>query len=325
MYILKEGTTGWDGTDQATADAIKAALKGQGIAVRTKEEDTAFVQTQIDEAFGRRNTEIETTIQEVTGIQKNNGEKYYDFLKRAVSTKTTEITTLKAKIAELERAKPDSEQVRELKEQLETVKAAKETAERAASEELHKVRASAFSDRVDKVLEDAIGKLRPTWKKMSEDSTENEELIRDLIKIRKQKFLEEHTPHDSEGVIVFKGKDGKIIRNTTAGHPEGVDVLIKPLFETMINKGHAQGGTGSGDQGAAGAGAGGQGSGGAGAGAGKDWTKTKRPDGVKSQRSLMDHLRKVEKLEPNTEEFDKAYAALNKDETGKPLPFQEPT
>lgn len=317
-FILKEGTNGWDGTDQATADAIKAALKGQGLSIRTADEDETFAQAQIDDAFSRRNTEIEGNILEATGIPKNAGEKYLDYLKRATKTKADEVTALTAKVKELEKSNPESEAIKELKAQLKTVQDSAAAAKATYEKEISEIKASSFNDRVAKALDEQIGKL--VLKTYSEDAAENKRITDDLLKVAKEKFLSENKPHESEGVIVFKNKEGNIIRNGTSGHPESLDVLLKPSFDHLVNKGHQQGGAGSGNGGQGNPNPGGAG----GNGGAKDWKTIKLPSTVKSQLQLTDYLKKDHKLDETSKEFSDAFAALNKGEADKPLPFRAP-
>lgn len=304
-FIFKEGTTGGEGTDAAIEASITTWLTSKGLTVRTSTQDEQFTQAKIDEAFGRRNTELDTTILEATAVPKANGEKYYDYLKRAVGLKITESANLKREIEELKRSNPESDKIKELRDQLKTVMETSATLKADHEKELARLKSESFNDRVNKELDSAIGKLQ--FKKLSEDEAENKALTEDLVKVRKAKFLEEHTPHESDGRIVFKDKAGNIIRDRSNGHPELTDTLIKPAFETLISKGREQGGADSGGQGA--------GAGGAGGGSGaKDWKTIKRPDTIKSQVELTRWLSGQDhKLDPNSKEFSDAFAVLAKD------------
>jgi len=107
MVILKDGTTDLEGTDAATMKIILDGLEKQGHTVRTAEQDKSYVtvntQKAVDEAFQKRNQQLEDTIKEMTGIDKANAsEKYYDYFKRAIELKGTELTAVKAKVKEYE-------------------------------------------------------------------------------------------------------------------------------------------------------------------------------------------------------------------------------
>src|SRR6185295_3572229 len=107
MLIVKEGTNGFEGTDEATRKLILEGLGKEGLTVRTTAEDESYLKLNskklIDDAFQQRNQQLEDTIKQITGVEKANpGEKYYDYFTRAMSSKLEELKTMQAKVTEYE-------------------------------------------------------------------------------------------------------------------------------------------------------------------------------------------------------------------------------
>jgi hypothetical protein len=303
MFIIKEGTPAdkiGEGTDPQTEQAIQQFLTKKGYVLRTTDQEKSFLEThtqqQIDAAFSQRNTQLEQDIESLTGIKRNSNEKHYDFLKRAVSSRLTEVNDLKAKIADWEKKGGAGSEtiINDLKNQLAS---AQQTYQQALSEKetaLNELNKKFFGTQLNSTWDQSLSKLRPMF-------TESP-LIDDAVDARRRRFFDEHEAIESNGQIVFKKKsDGKILISTADGKPKSADEIVKELYKDLIDKKRQQGGSGS-----SGGGTPPPGDGGAQPPA--DWKQIQIPiDKIKNGVQLHEYMRTELKMDERTKEFGEAY------------------
>lgn len=299
-YVLKEGTTGFEGTSDADATAIRAGLAATGFVIKTKAIYDQEQQSAIDEAFSKRNKQIEDTILEVTGIPKNADEKYFDYLKRSVPAKLAVISDLEKKIAKLEKDGVDPKGLaKELQERLDSLTNSHKKEKGELLDRIQTFESQNFTSKIDIDIAKAIDKLRPTLKEM------DAAFANDVIERRIQKFKSENVAKQIEGgIIVFNGPDGKARRRDTDAQPAGVEELIGSYFSDLVDPGRKQTGAGSGP---------------AKPGdmpktkEGKiDWAAVKPGKEVDSKMKLNDWLKTEHKLSEDSQDFANAFTAITK-------------
>jgi tRNA G46 methylase TrmB len=103
MFTIKEGTAPdkvGEGTPPEVLDSISKYLEKTGHVVRTTDQEKTFLeartQAEVNKALGERYQQFENTILETTGIPKSQGEKFYEYHKRAVTEKLKDVNTLQA-------------------------------------------------------------------------------------------------------------------------------------------------------------------------------------------------------------------------------------
>lgn len=310
MFIIKEGTPTdkvGEGTTADTIATINKYLEKQGYTIRTVDQDTKYTQQKIDEAFFKRNNQLEQTIKEITGIEPKaeEKEKYFDFLKRAMSEKLasvqgsqTEVTALKAKIAELEKGGGNATVIEEYKVQLKTAQEAVATTKKEYEAKLASLQGDVFNGKVSTHIEKAMAELRTKLKKL--------DFPEDVIAARLAKFEKENKAAEFEGMIIFKDptgatrtskKDGKVMT--------AAEILQEEIFADLIDTGRKAGGAGSGGAGAGGAGGGKE---------GPAWKNIQIDKTVINNRqALYKTLTTDHGLAENSKDFNEAFAELGKD------------
>jgi hypothetical protein len=308
MFIVKEGTTGGADTTPELRTEIIKWLGLEGMVVRTKDQDAQAIQTAIADATANRN--IFAAIKEATGVDREANEEEGAYLKRATAKKLEEITTLKTKITEYEnKARDGSTLATEYKAQLESLKASMAELQTKYNTDTANLNKLVFDTKVDNEIAMVVSDM--PLRKMHDDERQNTELQKMLRESTIMKFKSEFTPAEQDGKIIFKDKGGHIVRKTEDGSPKGLNDVLTPYFEPLIDREHKATGAGSGKD---------NNNPPPPAGGAKDWSKVQLPPTVKSATQLAAWLNKEQKLAFNTKEFDEAYTHYNKDAEGKPLP-----
>lgn len=316
MFIIKEGTPAdkvGEGTSQEVIDSVTKFLEKSGYAVRTKEQETSYLASKEQEAINKviseRNTQMEATIFETTGIPKTQGEKFHEYHKRAIVEKTKDIDALKTKLSDLEKTGlSGSDLAKQYKDEVENLRGQIKTINDEWTSKFNEKNQEVFGAKVSSEMDKVIAKIRAQI-----DPTIRPELVDDLIQARLNKFRQDFKPVDFDGNIAFKDKDGK----TKTSHKDGKIETFEEIFagdylKGLVDPQRQQGGAGSG---------GGQGGNG-GAGGSAKWKDYVRPDTVKTKIQLTDYLQKELKLDASTKEFTEAFTAFDKDSEGKPLPLK---
>lgn len=311
MFIIKEGTAAdkvGEGTTTETLASIQRFLEKQGLTIRTAEQEKTFLDSQKQEAINQviseRNRQMEDTILETTGINKNQGEKFHEYHKRAIIEKTKEASDLKTKIADLERqGLSGSTLAQQYKQEVETIRQQLQTVntewQKKFEDKTKEVFTSKASGEMEKTLAILKGKIDPTIKP---------ELIDDIIQARLAKFKGDYNAADLDGLIVYKDKEGKTKLSKKDGKPETFEEIFSTYLGELIDTKRQQQGAGSGSQGQGAAGQGNQGG-----QAGAKWKDYQRPDTIKSKMQLTDYLRDELKLDASTKDWSEAFDSLGKD------------
>lgn len=306
MFIIKEGTPAdkvGEGTDKQTLESIAKYLEKTGHVVRTQEQEKQFVEAQtqqeVNKVLGERNAQFEATILETTGIPKSQGEKFYEYHKRALTEKLNEVTTLKAKITEFEtKGLQGSELAKQYKTELENAQKQIKTLNDEWEKKLNDKDTEVFTTRVNTEVEKVVAEIRGQL-----DPTIKPELVEDVIQARLNRFHAENKPKKLGDVTVWQDAQGVTRTSKKDGKPEAAkDILVSNYFADLIDKGRQQGGAGSGD----------------GKGGNPDkptpkWKEIQLPSTVTSQIKLTDFLMKEAKLDPSTKDYSEAFENLKGD------------
>lgn len=221
-------------------EALKDLDEAQiGAIVELSANDEAAV---IGKKTGEIHSRYDTDILEATGMEKNQGEKSYDYLKRAAGQLKqqleglpglqTEIETQKQTIADLNKKIEDGNTDEAIKQQLADARKGLQDiqtlyeAEKNGRIEDKKGYDNQLRDyRVNSVFGQVYAglKFKPEY---------DENIQRVLTKNAKEAILSEYTPDwikaDDKEVLVFRDKDNNIVRNANnAMKPYTVEELVK--------------------------------------------------------------------------------------------------
>lgn len=317
MLIVKEGTNGFEGTDEATRKMITDAFEKEGLTMRSSEQDKSYLAANskkaIDEAFQQRNQQLEDTIKEVTGIEKANaGEKYYDYFNRAMKLKLDELKAVQGKVKEYEeKGVSGNAMAEEYKKQVTVlqgqIKEIKDTHTKEMSEAGNKV----FAVRFDSQVNEVVNKLRTNFR-----GDIAEDLIADIVAARLGKFNAEFKGKEVEGITILHDSSGNPLMSKKDAKPLSIEEKLTEVFAPYLDDKKAQAGAGSGKP----AGGSGKPAGGAAPAA---WKEAKRPETIKSKPALTKWLINDLKITQGTKDFDEAYAQFSKDDQGIELPMRE--
>lgn len=326
---LLEQLKEWAGKDGLTVEQAEAKmidyLTTKGMTVRTTDQDKTYLesnsQRMIDEAFQKRNQQLEDTIRAKTGVEKANpSEKYYDYFARAVDVVMGKIADATAKIKEFQ-DKGGSAVVDDYKQQVAKLQKDLKDLKDTHQQEISTERSKVFTSRFTNDLSTAVDKIRA---KLDIDPKIQE----DVIAARLAKFREQYDASELEGVTIFKEKkSNEPVLSKQDGKHKNLQQMVEEAFADLMkapDPGHQGAGAGSGS-GAAGAGnPGGQGSGaGAGGQGAPGWKGMNRPAAVTSKMKVLDFLSKDLKLNEGTKEHAEAFAHFSKGTDGKELPLKD--
>lgn len=317
MLIVKEGTNGWDGTDEATKKMVIEGLEKEGVTVRNAEQDKSYLTANskkaVDTAFQERNQQLEDTVFEMTAVPKlNAGEKYYDYFKRAIQVKNSELTTLQEKVVKLE-AGGNGALVDDFKKQIETLQKQITTSKSEFEKKLTEKDGAVFQARFQAGLDKAITDIKKNFRgDLAED------VIPDIIKARTMEFQSKYKPKEVDGITILYDEKGEPAMNTKDGKPYSIEDKLVEIFAPYIDVKKVQSGAGSGKPGT------GAKPGATGAATPPAWKEQKLPDTVKSKTELTKWLQSDMKLKTGTTDWDSAYTHFSKGADGKELPIKAP-
>jgi hypothetical protein len=318
MLIVKEGTNGFEGTDEATRKLINDAFEKEGLTMRSAEQDKSYLAANskkaIDEAFQQRNQQLEDTIKEVTGIDKANaGEKYYDYFNRAMKLKLDELKVAQGKVTEYEeKGVSGNAMAEEYKKQVTVLQGQIKEIKDTHTKEMSEAGGKVFAVRFDSQVNEVVNKLRASFR-----GDIAEDLIADIVSARLSKFNSEFTGKEIEGITILHDKTGTPQMSKKDAKPVSIEEKLTEIFTPYLDEKKIQGGAGSGKPAGGGA---------APAGGGAPpaaWKDAKRPDTVKSKPALTKWLMTDLKIAQGTKDFDQAYAQFSKDDKGVELPMRE--
>lgn len=250
------------------ANESLAALTDEQIAAISSlsaNEEATVISSKIGEHHGK----IEADVKAVSGIDKNEGEKSYDYVKRALSTYKekassatqlqSEIQAQKAKITDLEnkilegkgneavaqRLKDAESKLGALQSQYDTDKS---TWEKEKSSFTEKITAVQVNSEIAKAT--AGLKFKAAFP---------ESVQKTLLKSAKETILGQYKPdwveESGEKVMVFRDAKGEIVRNKANGlNPYTAQELIAEQLADTLDQGKKQSGAGTGAEGGTGGG-----------------------------------------------------------------------
>lgn len=226
------------------------------IATLSANDEATVINTKIGEHHGM----IEKDIKEVSGVEKNNGEKSFDYMKRVLTdfkTKAvvptelqTKIATQEAKIVDLEKKitegkgneavaqklKDAEDKLNALQTQFDTEKATFATKETEWNTEKTTIK-------VGTALEKATSKL--TFKAAYAPSVQKT-LIDSAQKTILGKYKPDWLEAGGETTLVFRDAKGEIVRNKANGlNPYTAAELITEELKDALDPGKKQDGTGT--------------------------------------------------------------------------------
>lgn len=225
-------------------------LDSQGTyIVRTKDEDKAYwkntVGKEVDQKVSEIYSSFEKSIAESTGIDKNAGEKASEFLSRSITAIRDKAKATEADLTKkLEAKLKESDAAAEVQKQFETYKAQTKAQAKEFEQQIESMKTEAFRGRVQQLVNDAVGRIKPMFKKDLNDF-----LIENTINSITSAFTNETIPHDVNGVIVFNDKDDNPIMSTKDGKMlTAYDILLSKFPEDLIDKPRVISGGGTGQE-----------------------------------------------------------------------------
>ncbi len=305
MFTIKEGTAPekvGEGTDETTEKAIVSYLEKKGHVIRTAKQDQEYleaqVQPKVDKVLGERNTQIEQTVFKITGLDKKAGEKFYEYMERAVNDKLKDVTTLTEKIKEYEaKGLEGSALAQQYKKQLEETQTQVKQLNEEWQGKFSQKETEVFGAKVESEIERSLSKLRASFRQDIEPA-----ILEDAIAGKLYKFRNENKPKDLDGHIIYTDANGVTKNSKVDGKPKNTDEILGELFVELVDKKRQQGGAGSG----------GEGKGGEGTGQGK-WKDITVPATITTKMKLHSYLSKELKMNPDTKDFSEAFDNLGKD------------
>lgn len=205
-----------------TNSMLSGLTNEQFAAIATMSE--ADEQTVIDTRIGQLHGQYEADVLAATGIQKNSGEKAYEYNKRVLSalkqnadkvaTMETELNTAKADLAKAQKALEDGSQDATLKQQLKDAKTRAEGLETQLSE----LKATSAAEKVqlkqqydDARINMAIDNAMSDYK-FKDGITEP--LQKALMAQAKAEVLSRGKAEiDDNGTVIFRNADGTVLTN----------------------------------------------------------------------------------------------------------------
>ena len=247
-----------------TADVIKAnadlanLTDAQLAAITTlsANEENQVINTKIGELHGRYDEDVKT----VTGIEKNQGEKSYDYVKRVLGdfkskiggatelqTKITgyetEIANLKQQISEGKGDEVIRQQLKDAQTELATLKTQYDTDKQAWGNKEKEFSQQITSIQVDTQFEKAVAGLK--FKAGYPESVQ-----KTLLSSAKSAILKTYKPDwvevDGQRIMVFRDEKGEIVRNKANSlNPYTAQELISEQLKEVLDPGKKTTGTGT--------------------------------------------------------------------------------
>lgn len=312
MFLVKEGTAPdkiGEGTDDATRNNIVSWLEKGGHVIRTTKQDTDYleaqVQPRVDKVLGERNTQIEQTVLKITGLPKNQGEKFYEYMERAVNDKLKAVSELESKIKEFEsKGLEGSTLAQQYKKELENTQKQIQTLNQEWEGKLTEKEQRYFNTGIVNELDKLVGDMRLKFRQDVDPA-----ILEDSIAGKLAKFHSENKAKSLDGHVIWTDTNGVTRNSKSDGKPLSTKEVLAPYFENLIDKNKGKGGSGSGE--------GGNGGQGGGAGGDQKWKDITLPPEIKTRVALMEYLTSEKKLSQDTKEFAEAF-----DNLGKNMPLR---
>lgn len=310
MLQIKEGTPAekaWELTPPDLQQQILKQVESKGYIVRTTDDEKKYVssqvQTEVDKAYSKHNSALDSSIAELSGVAKNSEEKTTDYLKRAVTEKLKVVKELETKIGEFEKKGVDTNQLaQEYKKRADELQQLVTTKEQEFNTKYTTLQTEMFGQKINGHVSQSLATIKPRLL-----DTIDKNLLEDIISARVARFNAENKAAEFEGNVIWQDPEKKTRQSKKDGKPLSTTEVLEGYFDDIIDKGKKGSGAGSGGKGGDG-----------GAGSGGTWKDITVPGEVKSKVALHKFLSEDKKMDMNSKEFNEAYNNLGKD-----LPLQE--
>jgi hypothetical protein len=289
------------------SDEVLKPLADLGIIFRTPKMETAFKTNYASEVINRHDRDaysnVEASVLEATGVEKQAGEKASEYIKRAFTADKTaretiksELETLKTKVKDGDGSAADKQKITQLETLLQSTKAEFEG-------KLTEREKQILGIKVENALELSLTTLKT---KLKTDIAP--ELMDDIISARLNKFNGAYTPKLKEDgkTLVFLDKEGNEVLNSTTFKAKTADELLGEFFVDLLEvKREQKGGGGQGNKG----------------------NKNEKGDlippagGFKTRVEITKYL-KEHGVTSEKPEYNAFFTANEKDPTGKLLPLR---
>ncbi len=182
---------------------------------------------------------FESSIKEVSGVDKAQGEKATEYLKRAVTGMKSELTDLKQKAKEGKLTEYEKERVGQLESQLST----KDT-------EFKKERDTWQAERLNfRVSNDVDNGLAVVKAKLKKDLSGD--VLTDIVDARINRFRNEYKAEvvkdGDKDILIYRNSKGETVNNENH-KPANAEYILSTLFSPYFDTNAQQTGTGSGRQ-----------------------------------------------------------------------------
>ena len=237
------------------------------IAEMSKNDENTVIGTKIGALHGQYDNDILS----ITGIEKNSGEKSYDYLKRVLNANKADLanfketkkqlTTAQAKVTALEKQIAEGAQDETIKQQLKDTRTQVtqlqnqlNTKQQEFETEKQKLQGQLQNTRIDYAFEAATNGLK--FKSGITDGIQ-----KTLLNAAKAEVLQRGTPEfqqnaDGSQKLVFRGADGNILNNPKNNlNPYTFqELLMETSIKDVVDTGRQQPGGGTGPLGGGGGG-----------------------------------------------------------------------
>lgn len=223
------------------------------IATLSVNDENHVINTKIGELHGRYDEDVKA----VTGIEKNQGEKSYDYVKRVlgdfksriggatelqnkITEYETEIANLKRQISEGKGDEVIRQQLKDAQTELATLKTQYDTDKQAWGNKEKEFSQQITSIQVDTQFEKAVAGLK--FKAGYPEGVQ-----KTLIKSTKDAILSQYKPDwveaDGKKIMVFRDAKGEILRNKSNGlNPYTAQELISDQLKEVLDAGQKKAG-----------------------------------------------------------------------------------
>lgn len=199
--------------------------------IRSKSDDEAWKTNFEQDLVSKKTREIASSIEEdvfsTTGIEKNEGEKYYDYVKRATSTlldKSKKAKTLEKQLEELKNTDVDETLKREVSEY-------KGLIDKLKSE--HEEKVVGLKTEFD--TERKKSSIASAMNELSFDGDLPEDVVATMKESALNKMLSAQSQF-SDGSLVFIGEDGETMRDPESLKPLSAKDILKQSLSSVLRK-----------------------------------------------------------------------------------------
>ncbi len=303
MFLLKEGATNGEGTSPETEEQIISYLGDKGMIVRTQEQENSYLQSHVDSVLSKRNSQLENTVHQLTGIKKEANQKWVDYMEssiKSIQEKPSEmqytIDKLNKNLEEVKSGKVGNEQlVTEYKNQIETLQKQISVISNEKDQIKSDFSKKMLSNRVNSEINAMISSRKPNRRKDFDDN-----MIDDIIENRITKTKFELEARDVDGVLIWY-KNGEPMMSTKDGKHLTTSQVFEHVFEgTEAGKPPISGGgSNNNNQGSPQA-----------QNSQANASDITIPETVKTWVDLHNYLKKELKMDESTKEFSVAFDKL---------------